>query len=165
MVTRRHFWATCWQGNLSGVNVITGDSVTWTKGRHNFTFGGDFRRTRSTTARALGPYPLTSTANYTAGAGYPYDGFAYATFLLGLVGIRPAKPWPTTCTGGRRGCSCSLRTVTRPQSKLTLSMGLRWNYNFRFHEKYGNWANFDRDCHQPDLWHSRHVGIRQERRR
>src|SRR3984893_8752652 len=33
--------------------------------------------------------------------------------------------------------------------KLTLSMGLRWNYNFRFHEKYGRWANFDQNAINP----------------
>src|SRR5208282_5633049 len=36
------FLGNTWQGNFSGVNVTTGDSITWTKGRHNFTFGGDF---------------------------------------------------------------------------------------------------------------------------
>ncbi len=34
--------------------------------------------------------------------------------------------------------------------RLTLSMGLRWNYNFRFHEKYGNWANFDLNAINPN---------------
>jgi hypothetical protein len=30
-------------------------------------------------------------------------------------------------------------------------MGLRWNYNFRFHEKYGRWANFDLKAIDPTL--------------
>lgn len=28
-------------------------------------------------------------------------------------------------------------------SKLTLTAGLRWQYAFRYHEKYGHWANYD----------------------
>src|SRR5258708_14266512 len=35
--------------------------------------------------------------------------------------------------------------------KLTVNMGLRWNYNFRFDEKYGHWANFDLKAIDPTL--------------
>jgi hypothetical protein len=37
------------------------------------------------------------------------------------------------------------------RSNLTLSLGLRWNYNFRFHEKYGHWANYDLQAIDPTL--------------
>src|SRR5882724_9382383 len=35
--------------------------------------------------------------------------------------------------------------------KLTLNIGLRWDATFRFHEKYGHWANFNLDAVDPNL--------------
>ena len=35
--------------------------------------------------------------------------------------------------------------------KLTLNLGLRWDYTFRFHEKYGHWANYDLNANDPTL--------------
>ena len=35
--------------------------------------------------------------------------------------------------------------------KLTLNPGVRWTYNTRFHEKNGNWANFDPTAVDPQL--------------
>jgi hypothetical protein len=137
-----------WQGNLSGVNVITGDSVTWTKGRHNFTFGGDFKAHQVNNRSGSGALSFNFSSNNTAGAGYPYDGFAYATFLLGLVN-NASETVPYNLYGRQKGMFLYAQDSYKVTPKLTLSMGLRWNYNFRFHEKYGNWANFDMNAISP----------------
>lgn len=36
-------------------------------------------------------------------------------------------------------------------SNLTINIGLRWDATFRFHEKYGHWANFDLNAIDPNL--------------
>jgi hypothetical protein len=36
------FIGNSFQGNFSGATIVTGDTVSWTKGRHSFSFGGDF---------------------------------------------------------------------------------------------------------------------------
>ena len=39
---KEDFMGNSFQGSFAGASMIAGDSVTWTKGRHNFTLGGDF---------------------------------------------------------------------------------------------------------------------------
>jgi hypothetical protein len=142
------FLGNSWQGNLSGVNVITGDSVTWTKGRHNFTFGGDFKAHQVNSRSGSGALSFNFSSNYTAGAGYPYDGFGYASFLLGQVN-NASESVAYNLYGRQKGMFLYAQDSYKVTPKLTLSMGLRWNYNFRFHEKYGNWANFDMNAISP----------------
>jgi hypothetical protein len=143
------FLGNTWQGNISGVNVITGDSVTWTKGRHNFTFGGDFRAHQINTRSGSGALSFGFTYLTTAGVGYPYDGFGYASFLLGQVDNKASESVAYNLYGRQKGMSLFAQDSYKATPKLTLSMGLRWNYNFRFHEKYGNWANFDQTAIDP----------------
>ncbi|MGA7908799.1 MAG: hypothetical protein WCA16_15425, partial [Candidatus Sulfotelmatobacter sp.] len=142
------FLGNSWQGNLSGVNVITGDSVTWTKGRHNFTFGGDFQAHQVNNRTGSGALSFDFNSNNTAGPGYPYDGFAYASFLLGQSD-KASESVAYNLYGRQKGMFLYAQDSYKATSKLTLSMGLRWNYNFRFHEKYGNWANFDETAISP----------------
>ena len=142
------FIGNTWQGNLSGVNVITGDSVTWTKGKHNFTFGGDFKAHQVNSRSGSGALSFNFSSNTTAGLGYPYDGFAFASFLLGQVN-NASETVPYNLYGRQKGLFLYAQDNFKVTPKLTLNMGLRWNYNFRFHEKYGHWANFDTNAISP----------------
>jgi hypothetical protein len=140
-----------WQGNLSGVNVIIGDSLTWTKGRHNFTFGGDFKAHQVNNRSGQGALSFGFTYLTTSGAGYPYDGFGYASFLLGLAQNKVSESVAYNLYGRQKGIFLFAQDSYKVTPKLTLSMGLRWNYNFRFHEKYGNWANYDLNAIDPSF--------------
>ncbi len=142
------FLGNTWQGNVSGVNVITGDSLTWTKGRHNLTFGGDFKAHQINSRSGSGALKFDFSSNNTAGAAYPYDGFAFATFLLGDVNSA-SESVAQNLYGRQKGIFLYAQDSYKVTPTLTLSMGLRWNYNFRFHEKYGNWANFDMNAISP----------------
>jgi hypothetical protein len=79
------FLGSTWQGDTSGANIITGDSLTWTKGRHNLSFGGDISAHQVNSRSGSGAYSFNFSYLNTAGAGYPYDGFGFATYMLGLV--------------------------------------------------------------------------------
>ena len=142
------FLGNTWQGNLSGVNAITGDTMTWTKGRHNFVFGGEFKAHQVNSRSGSGALSFDFSSNDTAGAGYPYDGFAYATFLLGIV-HSGTESVAYNLYGRQKGMDLFAQDSYKVTPKLTLNMGLRWDYNFRFHEKYGNWANFDMNAISP----------------
>jgi Carboxypeptidase regulatory-like domain/TonB dependent receptor len=142
------FLGSTWQGDVSGVNIITSDAVTWTKGRHNISFGGDFTAHQVNYRSGSGALSFDFNSNNTAGPGYPYDGFAYATFLLGLSD-KASESVPYNLYGRQKEMALFAQDNYKVTSKLTLSMGLRWNYNFRFHEKYGNWANFDMQAISP----------------
>jgi len=138
-----------WQGNFSGVNVITGDALTWTKGRHNLTFGGDFAARQINSRSGSGALSFDFPFWYTSGANYPYDGFSFASFMLGMAD-RASQSVAHNLYGRQKELDLFAQDNYKVSSKLTLSMGLRWNYNFRFHEKYGNWANYDLNAINPN---------------
>jgi len=142
------FLGSTWQGNLNGAIITTGDSVTWTKGRHNFTFGGDFAAHQVNSRSGSGALSFDFSYLNTAGAGYPYDGFGYASFLLGNSD-KASESVPYNLYGRQKALALFAQDSYKVTQKLTLSMGLRWNYNFRFHEKYGRWANFDQTAISP----------------
>ena len=142
------FIGNTWQGNVSGVNIMTGDTLTWTKGRHNLSFGGEFKAHEINSRSGQGALSFDFSYLDTAGPGYPYDGFGYATYLLGLSD-KASESVAYNLYGRQKGLNLFAEDSYKVIPKLTLSMGLRWNYNFRFHEKYGNWANFDQTAISP----------------
>jgi hypothetical protein len=142
------FLGSTWQGDTSGANIITGDSLTWTKGRHNLSFGGDISAHQVNSRSGSGAYSFNFSYLNTAGAGYPYDGFGFATYMLGLVN-QGSESVPYNLYGRQKGISLFAQDSYKMNSKLTVNLGVRWNYNTRFHEKYGNWANFDQSAISP----------------
>ena len=139
------FIGNSFQGDFSGANIITGDTVTWSKGRHSFTFGGDFTAHQVNSHAGSGALAF-NFANNTTGApsqGYAqYVGFGFASYLLGAVNTA-SETTPYNLYGRQKAMSLFAQDNYKVTPKLTLNLGLRWNYNFRFHEKYGHWANFD----------------------
>jgi hypothetical protein len=142
------FLGSVWQGSFSGVSIITGDTLTWTKGRHNFSFGGNFIAHQVNSRSGSGALSFDFSSNNTAGPGFPYDGFAYATFLLGNSD-KASETVAYNLYGRQKGISLFAQDSYKVTPRLTLSMGLRWDYNFPFHEKNGNWANFDPNAISP----------------
>jgi hypothetical protein len=139
------FIGNSFQGDFSGANIITGDTVTWTKGRHSFTFGGDFIAHQVNSHSGSGALAF-NFANNTTGApsqGYAqYVGFGFASYLLGTANTA-SQTTPYNLYGRQKAMSLFADDSYKVTRKLTVNMGLRWNYTFRFHEKYGHWANFD----------------------
>jgi hypothetical protein len=131
-----------WQGNFSGVNSTIGDTVTWTKGRHNFSFGGDFTAHQINSRSGSGALSFDFSYLTTAGPGYPYDGFGFASYLLGQSD-KGSETVAYNLYGRQKELDLFAQDSYKVTPKLTLDAGLRWTYNFRFHEKYGRWANFD----------------------
>ena len=141
------------QGNFVGAATIVGDTVTWTKGRHSFTFGGDFRAQEINSHSGSGALSFNFTNDTTGAPSQPYGnqvGFAFASFLLGDVSTA-SETTPFDLYGRQKGMSLFGQDSYKIRPNLTLSLGLRWTYNFRFHEKYGHWANFDQNAIDPTL--------------
>lgn len=142
-----------WQGNYVGATMITGDSVTWTKGRHAFTFGGDFRAYEINSHAGSGALNFNFTNATTGATGKPYAnqvGFGFASFLLGDA-TTAGQTTPFDLYGRRKAMSLYAQDSYKLSSKFTLNMGLRWDAAFRFHEKFGHWANFDLNKIDPTL--------------
>jgi hypothetical protein len=142
-----------WQGNYVGATMITGDSVTWTKGRHAITFGGDFRSYEINSHAGSGALNFSFTNATTGAPGKPYAGqvgFGFASFLLGDA-TSAGETTPFDLYGRRKAMSLYAQDNYKISPKLTLNLGLRWDATFRFHEKYGHWANFDLNRIDPTL--------------
>jgi hypothetical protein len=145
--------SSAFQGHFSGATIITGDTVTWSKGRHNLSFGGDFHAYQvnsHTESGALGFNFTSDTTGKPAAAYGPFVGYGFASFLLGDVNTGSAST-AFDLYGRRKAMSLFAQDSYKVTSKLTINLGLRWQYIFRYHEKYGHWANFDLNAIDPTL--------------
>ena len=139
-----------WQGHVSGAVVTTGDTVTWTKGRHSVSFGGDFIAHDVNYRSGKGAYSFNFTYVNTQGAGQPYDGFGFASYELGLVN-QASQTVAYNLYGRQKGIDLYAQDSYKLTPKLTVNLGVRWTYNTKFKEKNGNWANFDPTVVDPQL--------------
>jgi Carboxypeptidase regulatory-like domain len=131
-----------WQGYFTGATWITGDTVTWTKGRHTLSFGGDFRAYQVNSHTGNGALSFDFIPNTTDGGYSGQAGFGFASFLLGDV-TTAKQSTPFDLYGRRKSMTLFAQDSYKMTPKLTLTAGLRWQYARRYHEKYGHWANFD----------------------
>jgi len=136
------FIGSTWQGDTSGVNATIGDTLTWSKGRHNMSFGGDFVAHQVNSHSGKGALSFTFNNNNTSGLSPTLDGFAFATYELGLVN-NASESVPYNLYGRQKGLALFAQDSYKITPRLTANLGLRWNFNTRFKEKNGNWANFD----------------------
>ena len=141
-------------------NFVITDSVSWTRGRHNFKFGGNFEArgmnrddqggvrqynfTSNTYAPTAGLLPDSSSpTGFDATTQVSsYVGFAFANFMLGQV-ENASQSVTSAVYGRRKSFSLYVSDDYKVTSRLTLNLGLRWDVNARFSEKYGHWSNFD----------------------
>jgi hypothetical protein len=133
------------------------DNVSWLKGRHSVKFGGEFIAYRPEN----GPGSEYYLYNFTSATGVPTAlenngsiaqqlGFGYANFELGDVasGQQP-NPGGFGAPARRTGVSFTFSDSIKLAPKLTLNVGLRWDYYGRLHETQGIWTNFDLNGSNP----------------
>lgn len=134
-----------WGGHFVSSTLITGDTLTWTKGRHAFTLGGDFWDYQ-VNSHSVGGSAGIDSFNFdpktTAGAYSGIAGFGFASFFLGDVSTA-SQTTAFDLYGRRKALDLFAQDTFKATSKLTIAGGLRWQYSLQFHEKYGHWANFD----------------------
>jgi hypothetical protein len=126
-------------------NFVVSDSLSWTRGRHSLKFGGDFqaRGMNAVYEGGIRAYDFTSeTFAPNNNQLWPYVGFAFANFMLGEV-HDGSQSVTSALYGRRKRMSLFASDDLKVTSRLTLNLGLRWDMNERFHEKDGEWANFD----------------------
>ena len=150
---------TGWTGNGNSVstqlttpnNYTIVDNLQWLKGRHALTFGISIQWQQinnSNPATYTGVLPLSynaySTANYAKNSNALNlgTGYSYASYLLGAVGGTPSIGLqPVSELGGRyRPISPYVQDSFKVTSKLTLDLGLRWDYFPPFREVKDHWT-------------------------
>jgi len=126
-------------------NTFTyGDGLTLTKGAHTFKFGGDYRRRQITeyqTNRGNGRFNFSPAFSGLPGSGN--TGNSMASFLLGYATL--IEQDFTLAWIGARGTEIGTYFADdyRVSPKLTLNVGLRWEYYSPYTEVANRWANFD----------------------
>ncbi len=148
-------------------------SLTWVKGNHTFKFGGELRNQGDyninggalngtygfSGAETALPY-LVSTSQSTSVCASAFTscsvatlagnqiGFPYASFLLGLTDTANAKP-PSEGRVGKHQLGFYAQDSWKVTRKLTLDIGLRYDYSTYLKEQYGRTPNFDPTAPNP----------------
>ncbi|MFB3923543.1 MAG: carboxypeptidase regulatory-like domain-containing protein [Terriglobia bacterium] len=127
-------------------NVLVGDeTLTWIKGRHTITLGGELRAFQINSHGGNGTLNFDFANSQTGAPTESYAsqvGFGFASFLLGDVSSASMGS-PYDLYGRRKSLSVFAEDSFKVNSRFTLNYGLNWNQTYPFHEKYGHWANFD----------------------
>jgi outer membrane receptor protein involved in Fe transport len=154
-------------GPLNRVNSIYNQfesiaSLTWVKENHTFKFGGELRNGGNYTqnasqdtfafsgAQTAMPYlvntssvlpGLVATGTSTANIGTNHIGFPYASFLLGAVDTANIDPY-SEVRFGKQQWGFYAQDSWKVTRKLTLDLGLRYDYMRYYKEQYGRAPNF-----------------------
>jgi hypothetical protein len=129
-------------------------SATWVKGNHTFKFGGsgDFQGSLTLNSADLqGTYGFASgetampyvVAQNGSGAtlGANHIGLPYASFLLGAVDTAEIDP-TSDVRFGKQQWGFYAQDSWKVTRKLTLDIGLRYDYSTYYKEQYGRSPNF-----------------------
>ena len=117
-------------------SYTTVDNLTWLKGRHAMVFGIQIQRLELNQSAQDGPtsgITLAWGVDETAGiSGTSYasgTGYSYASYLLGAVANTGVTVLPFSVLGGRfHPVSPYFQDNFKVTPKLTLNLGLRWDY-------------------------------------
>ena len=121
---------------------IYDDTLSWVRGRHTYQFGADFRVQQFNSHGDNGVPAFIFDPDQTAGTFGNNTGFGFASFLLGDVNQASVSE-PNNTYGRRKSVSLFAQDNIKVTSRFTLNADLRWDFNGRYHEKYGHWSNFD----------------------
>lgn len=133
-------------------NYALTDNVQWVKGKHSMTFGLTYQwqeinnANPSTYTGVLQlPFNANSTANFAANSNSistTTTGYSYASYLLGAVGGTPSIGLqPVSELGGRyHAISPYFQDSYKLSRKLSLDVGLRWDYLPPYHEVKNRWT-------------------------
>ena len=125
----------------AGNTGVISDNVSWVKGRHSWKFGAEMRFMQFNSHGDYGVPTIAFDPAQTAGTYGGAAGFGFASFLLGQVNQASISE-PNNTYGRRKTLSLYAQDDIKVTRKLTLNLDLRWDFNGRYHEKYGRWSNF-----------------------
>jgi len=124
------------------------NNVTMLRGMHTFKMGYELLRTRSSSHVAAEPSGIYAFGG-TEAPFTPNTGNHFASFLLG--GVRRAEFTFDLATWLPRWWTNSfyIQTDWKATPKLTLNLGMRWQYETPFETKYGQQSQFDPTATDP----------------
>ena len=150
------------------------DNVQWTKGRHSMTFGASYEFLQVKNAGPEGPtglltlpYNAISTANFSPNTNALANsqtavvggstvqvggGYSYASFLLGAIGGSPTvslQPLVQQIDSRYKTFAPYVEDTWKVTSKLTIDMGLRWDWMEPYRELKNHFTFMNPDLTNP----------------
>ncbi|HTT32522.1 MAG TPA: TonB-dependent receptor [Methylomirabilota bacterium] len=126
------------------------DTIAWNHGKHNWRFGGDYRRILQSfhSARnAEGSFVFTgyATSQYTAGGTQPvaHTGYDFADFLLGYPQQTSLQFGTTAYNFRANAYDFFTQDDWRFRSNLSFNLGIRYEYNGPYTEANNRIVNLD----------------------
>ena len=127
---------------------IYDNTLSWVHGRHTYKFGAELRVQQFNSHGDSGVPAFIFDPAQTAGSFGANAGFGFASFLLGDLNQASVSE-PDNTYGRRKSISLFAQDDIKVTSRFTLNADLRWDFNGRYHEKYGHWSNFDTTAINP----------------
>ncbi len=146
------------ESNLKDIKPTANASVTWVKGNHTFKAGYSLVLEgfpQQSSIRAFGEYTFSgqqtqNPAEYgVPGITFP-TGFAYASFLLGQVNQVETSAINDSRLGNH-SMGAFIQDSWKFNRRLTLELGLRWDFTTLLSEQYGRMSDACFTCINPAL--------------
>ncbi|MBC7925273.1 MAG: TonB-dependent receptor, partial [Bryobacteraceae bacterium] len=112
------------------------DDFSWTRGKHQFKFGGEFRRLRYNQIGAVVP-----RGRFTFNG--QYSGSSIADFLLGVMSNSESQIGAPIANFRNSYYALYLQDSWKVTPKLTLNLGLRWEAEPPYYDKHDAIVNID----------------------
>ncbi len=133
------------------------DNLAWVKGKHAMTFGFQYQWLEDQSDSFDGyskPVSNTWSTNETgqiSGTSYAGNtGYSFASFMIGAVNASGLTVQPFSVEGGRyHTMSPYFQDDYKVNSKLTLNLGLRWDWMPTFTEVLNRWSFLNPNINNP----------------
>jgi hypothetical protein len=117
------------------------DSVTWTRGRHVIKAGGEVRLNGGKNFPGGTSFPVQQFGQFSfAGA---FTNFDYADFLLGIPQTAGRANAAPLINSTNTDFAFFVQNDWKVTPKLTVNLGIRYEYDPPYHEENDNFYNFD----------------------
>lgn len=146
------------QSNTTLTNTFTAvDNLLWVKGKHSMNFGFQFQFLEFQSSSYDGPtstvtlnYSVNDTAQMSGTSYVSGSGYSYASYLLGAINSTSMTVQPFSLVGGRyRPFAPYFQDNYKITPKLTLNLGLRWDYIPTYQEALGRYSFLNPNIQNP----------------